>query len=873
MLLDLRKLFPPYSILEARAPDCCRYLGAEQEARDKMGNGWGELMRNRVAVSFAAVVLALPVLGTLSSVARADACADAYKAWGQLTRNGQSLPLPPPPSPESCAKRIEIVKQHRAYNLSLFPTWRKLQACGRFVGEGPDVFVARDDMEIKICELLMGQPSAGAQDAGICGSGITGTRASAPASPDCQSGNAALADARAISAQDPEAAKQLYERAAEAFRRAGDARGAATALREAAALGATPKSAPPTAASVPAQVPQPPPAQQPLQGSNSASGPRLVRGVTLAQCSAMGGRITTYTNTAGRGPDVGECLVPPQVGANSAVRPVPQAAPAQRQGDAGAMPQPPDTRPDAQPAPPQVAALPPPQRRDSSGASGPLQQPAAPPPSADFCTDPTNYASSPDCYKYYPAPAPPGFGTQDASQATCSGGVFAPSYGGPSDCKPHWQGTDEPADCDRANFVERSSAAWGLMCAQRWQGSADPSDCSMASVKDRQTAKWQDACGGGFYYTRSPVSARTLANAAAEACRLGANVNPRQQQRCEQAFNVRYLLAYEPAVRAECTDTTKLELGSTQAECVDAVYFYGPGAGRNLSMLLRQQQSTRPEDRIPEWIRNLTEWHPKPVPRGSIDGCPIGLGIQPDPKKFGGSSCLPLDTSLETGNAAAPGGNADDASVRAAAEGRIDRTAQLIVAAVADRVGKKLSAEDRATCMDEAYAAARATLKGGVPKLSALCRELATAAVAELAFYRRTAPVNVLDPANDTLLSVLSGTNTKTGGTLGGNLGPPLPGMNEANLEPSAEERRRMDCVASGRSAAECAKTPDTAAPPQPQTAQAPPAADCRLADKHWEAVEKMNSILAYQDHLDRFPTCAFATLAKLRIEALRKKQ
>jgi hypothetical protein len=60
---------------------------------------------------------------------------------------------------------------------------------------------------------------------------------------------------------------------------------------------------------------------------------------------------------------------------------------------------------------------------------------------------------------------------------------------------------------------------------------------------------------------------------------------------------------------------------------------------------------------------------------------------------------------------------------------------------------------------------------------------------------------------------------------------------------------------------------------PQPQTAQAPPAAEnCQLAAAHWETAEKMNMLAAYQDYLDRFPNCAFATLAKLRIEALKAK-
>ena len=56
------------------------------------------------------------------------------------------------------------------------------------------------------------------------------------------------------------------------------------------------------------------------------------------------------------------------------------------------------------------------------------------------------------------------------------------------------------------------------------------------------------------------------------------------------------------------------------------------------------------------------------------------------------------------------------------------------------------------------------------------------------------------------------------------------------------------------------------------EQAPAPAQADCRLAAEHWQSVEGMNLAAAYQDHLDRFPSYPFATLAKLRIEALRKK-
>jgi len=45
----------------------------------------------------------------------------------------------------------------------------------------------------------------------------------------------------------------------------------------------------------------------------------------------------------------------------------------------------------------------------------------------------------------------------------------------------------------------------------------------------------------------------------------------------------------------------------------------------------------------------------------------------------------------------------------------------------------------------------------------------------------------------------------------------------------------------------------------------------CTAAESHWKSVEAIGTAEAYQDHLGRFPTCAFAGLAKARIESLNK--
>ena len=71
---------------------------------------------------------------------------------------------------------------------------------------------------------------------------------------------------------------------------------------------------------------------------------------------------------------------------------------------------------------------------------------------------------------------------------------------------------------------------------------------------------------------------------------------------------------------------------------------------------------------------------------------------------------------------------------------------------------------------------------------------------------------------------------------------------------------------------------PKPAPPPRPAPSPAPTpapapiaAADCSFAESHWKSVEALGVLAGYQDHLKRFPTCAFADLAKLKIDAMKK--
>jgi Caspase domain len=46
----------------------------------------------------------------------------------------------------------------------------------------------------------------------------------------------------------------------------------------------------------------------------------------------------------------------------------------------------------------------------------------------------------------------------------------------------------------------------------------------------------------------------------------------------------------------------------------------------------------------------------------------------------------------------------------------------------------------------------------------------------------------------------------------------------------------------------------------------------CDNAEAHWKAADAVGSIDAFQDHITRFPNCAFAGLAKVRLESLKQK-
>jgi uncharacterized caspase-like protein len=54
--------------------------------------------------------------------------------------------------------------------------------------------------------------------------------------------------------------------------------------------------------------------------------------------------------------------------------------------------------------------------------------------------------------------------------------------------------------------------------------------------------------------------------------------------------------------------------------------------------------------------------------------------------------------------------------------------------------------------------------------------------------------------------------------------------------------------------------------------AQGAPIDACSAAEAHWKAADAIGTVTAYEDHVAKFPTCAFINLAKARLDQLKRK-
>ena len=91
-------------------------------------------------------------------------------------------------------------------------------------------------------------------------------------------------------------------------------------------------------------------------------------------------------------------------------------------------------------------------------------------------------------------------------------------------------------------------------------------------------------------------------------------------------------------------------------------------------------------------------------------------------------------------------------------------------------------------------------------------------------------------------------------------------------VAPVAE--RALGSATPAQSVAKAARDPVAEGAPgsaTPAQSAEKPAADCARAETHWKSVEELKSLAAYEDHLARFPNCEFVTLARLRIDTLKR--
>jgi hypothetical protein len=354
-----------------------------------------------------------------------------------------------------------------------------------------------------------------------------------------------------------------------------------------------------------------------------------------------------------------------------------------------------------------------------------------------------------------------------------------------------------------------------------WSGRKE--DCNSAGNLERNTAAWYDMCvltanaerrPDGY---KPPISPPVLTQRASNQC---GNVSGENRNQCVFDAKLKILLADDPNVRSECA----LKTDKAQIECVDAVFLYGPGASQG--MLAEQQNLARRIAALPAYKIPFSEdsiVQAAPAARG--DGrCPAGQGMKPTPGGFGGWSCqllglvwlAPNRPSVDADNAAGAD-TRNPANPMQVFERRVMEVAAAAVISAEKIDGRSLTAVERKACRLEAFSAVYSVMKGGSLQVSNTCSRMVDTARAELAYY--------------------AGTSIDTKAT---------PGIDEL--------------------LASFAMRGNPAAPPTETST-----ADCTQAETHWKSAEQIRSEAIYRDHLARFPSCHFATLAAARIEQFKK--
>ena len=299
----------------------------------------------------------------------------------------------------------------------------------------------------------------------------------------------------------------------------------------------------------------------------------------------------------------------------------------------------------------------------------------------------------------------------------------------------HWHHTSDPADCANANDAERTSAEWGYMCVPDANGltgdaAADAAKAAASSGSTMNVVCSTSQPGSVDINCHPATSAITFGELDAQAASACPNMELDQQRTCIEDAKLKFLLANDSYVGAECAAVTN---HSQLLSCANIVYLCGPNAPwkNDLRSALRVSMSEG-ADNLPDWIKALP-------------------GAQPDTPTVSGDAADTID-GVET--------NAKDA-------------AALIALAVPPRAGAKLAAQDRKTCMAVTYTAVLAMMKAGRPPVPPVCARVVAAARAEFASFARNGYTG--SRGLNALLVVLGSNYQKPGDLFGDGLVAPQP--------------------------------------------------------------------------------------------------
>jgi hypothetical protein len=411
----------------------------------------------------------------------------------------------------------------------------------------------------------------------------------------------------------------------------------------------------------------------------------------------------------------------------------------------------------------------------------------------------------------------------------------------------YWFGKDYSDYCAKArnSVVDSGSALYGMLC-----------------IPDPQSVT----------HHKPYPDPQVLSDYAYTACGSWS----RDTRQCYEIMKLKKVLEDNPAFRAACVKLENaqssgtgealgksLESAPTQydkdpndtpfARCVNNLYLYGPDgrpkmAGDLGDRLKRKLDAPKSDD-------DQQKANDGSLPRNI---CPPGLGLKPNSKGFGGYTCQPLTW-------AAP---RDMAQAAEHFDYRSREIASEIAGLVAAQDGAAPGSDPVPPCAAAAFATVLSIFKGGEAPAPPGCEPVISSARNEFAYWQR----NHFIPGDRGVDEIIDAYRTRP------QLSAPLPGMVGLQPQPQAEPRPQA--------ASEPASPPSTSGPQRqaephspaaPEPAR-PQAADCAAAETHWKSAEeiyalpdvpKSEKLRIYQDHLAHFSSCAFATLAKARLDAL----